>query len=79
MECRNSVPRILTAVWTGRAKSRLIATELSVGTPCPLVVDYSALEQARALDELDALPERVMVVRMLSDCAVLRDQARACL
>ena len=43
------------------------------------MVDYSALERARAPDELDALPERVMVVRMLSDCAALRDQARACL
>lgn len=46
--------------------------------PCPPVVDYSPVEQARAADELDALPDGAMVVRMLSDYTVLRDQARAC-
>ena len=46
--------------------------------PCPPVVEYSAADQTRAADEVDALPEDAMVVRMLSDYAVLRDQARAC-
>lgn len=46
--------------------------------PCPTVVDYTAAEQARAADEVEALPEGAVVVRMLSDYAVLRDQARAC-
>lgn len=46
--------------------------------PCPPVVDYTAAEQARAADELEALPEGAVIVRMLSDYAVLRDQARAC-
>jgi hypothetical protein len=46
--------------------------------PCPPVVDYSAAEQARAADEVDALPEGAVIVRMLSDYAVLHDQARAC-
>jgi len=46
--------------------------------PCPPVVDYSQVEQARAADEVDALAEGAMIVRMLSDFAVLRDQARAC-
>jgi hypothetical protein len=32
--------------------------------------------QARAADEVEALPEGAVVVRMLSDYAVLRDQAR---
>ena len=46
--------------------------------PCPPVVDYTAAEQARAADEVEALPEDAVIVRMLSNYAVLRDQARAC-
>lgn len=46
--------------------------------PCPRVVKYSAADQTRAADEVDALPEDAIIVRMLSDYAVLRDQARAC-
>ena len=46
--------------------------------PCPSVVDYNATDQARAADEVEALPEGAVIVRMLSDYAVLRDQARAC-
>ena len=46
--------------------------------PCPPVVGYTAAEQARAGDEVEALPEGAVIVRMLSDYAVLRDQARAC-
>jgi hypothetical protein len=33
---------------------------------------------ALAADELGGLPESAVIVRMLSDYAVLRDQARAC-
>ncbi|CAN1575718.1 hypothetical protein MCELHM10_03814 [Paracoccaceae bacterium] len=46
--------------------------------PCPPVVEYSAADQATAADEVEALPEGAVVVAMLSDYAVLRDQARAC-
>lgn len=46
--------------------------------PCPPVVDYTAADQARAADEVEALPEGAVIVRMLGDYAVLRDQARAC-
>ena len=46
--------------------------------PCPPVIEYSAVEQARAAEEVDGLPESTMVVQMLSDYVVLRDQARAC-
>ena len=46
--------------------------------PCPPVVEYTSAEQARAADEVGALPEGAVIVRMLSDYAVLRDQARAC-
>jgi len=41
-------------------------------------VEYSAADQARAAAEIEGLPESAVIVRMLSDYAVLRDQARAC-
>jgi hypothetical protein len=46
--------------------------------PCPPVVDYTSAEQARAADEVEELSEGAVIARMLSDYAVLRDQARAC-
>ncbi|MCV2449479.1 hypothetical protein E3D03_019685 [Paracoccus sp. DMF] len=42
------------------------------------MVEYTAADQARAADEVEALPEGAVVVRMLIDYAVSRDQARAC-
>lgn len=45
---------------------------------CPPVVEYSVADQNVAAAEIEALPERAVVIRMLSDYAVLRDQARAC-
>lgn len=45
---------------------------------CPPVVEYSQADLARAADEIEGLPEGAVVVAMLSDYAVLRDQARAC-
>ena len=49
-----------------------------VAALCPPVVDYTAADQARAADEVEVLPEGTVIVRMLSDYAVLRDQARSC-
>lgn len=46
--------------------------------PCPPVVEYSSAEQTRAADEVEGLPEGAVIVRMLGDYAVLRDQTRAC-
>lgn len=55
------------------------ATAGSESVPaCPPVVAYSRTDQARAADEIAALPDGAVIVRMLSDYAVLRDQARAC-
>jgi len=42
------------------------------------VVEYTAAEQATAADEVEVLPEGAVIIRMLSDYAVLRDQARVC-
>lgn len=59
----------LTGCATGASDAR---------APCPLVVEYTGAEQARAAAEVEGLPEGAVIVRMLSDYAVLRDQARAC-
>ena len=42
------------------------------------MVEYTSAEQARAADEVEELPEGAVIIRMLGDYAVLRDQARAC-
>jgi hypothetical protein len=41
-------------------------------------VEYSREFQARAADELDLLPGGSAIAEMLSDYAVLRNQAQAC-
>jgi hypothetical protein len=45
---------------------------------CPPVVEYDRAFLARAADELEALPEGSAIEQMLSDYAVMREQARAC-
>ncbi|MFN7177810.1 MAG: hypothetical protein ACK4MX_13125 [Thermaurantiacus sp.] len=54
---------------------------MSSDTPpsaCPPVVEYSRAEQARAAEEIAALPEGALIVGWFADYAVLRDQARSC-
>lgn len=73
--------------WTPPAAALLIAMLLLVGCAtvssdtqarCPPIVDYNTNDQASAGVEVETLSEASMVVRMLSDYAVLREQARAC-
>lgn len=73
--------------WTPPAVVPLIGMLLLTGcamggsdtrSPCPPVVEYSAADQVSAAEEVGTLPEGAVVVAMLSDYAVLRDQARAC-
>ena len=45
---------------------------------CPPVAEYSEEFQARAVEELALLPEGSAIAEMLSDYAVMGDQARAC-
>jgi hypothetical protein len=45
---------------------------------CPPVVEYSRDLQARAADELLLLPDHSALVEMMTDFAVMREQARAC-
>ena len=61
----------LTGCATGDSESRVVSV-------CPPVVEYSREFQARAADELDLFPERSAIVEMLSDYAVMREQAREC-
>lgn len=74
--------------WRPPATAALIAMLLLAGcatvgsdtlAPCPPVVDYSQTEQESAAAEVETLSEASLVVRMLSDYAVLREQARACI
>lgn len=46
--------------------------------PCPPVVSYPIEVQRAAAAELHLLPEGGAITRMLSDYAVMREQARAC-
>lgn len=43
----------------------------------PPVVEYSGADMNRVSDQVDALPESALIVRMLTDYAVLRDEERA--
>jgi hypothetical protein len=45
---------------------------------CPPVVGYGAEMQERAAAEVEAMAEGSAVAELLSDYAVMRDQARAC-
>jgi hypothetical protein len=45
---------------------------------CPPIVDYGLEMQTQAAAELELLPERSTVETLLTDYAVMRDQARAC-
>lgn len=61
----------LNACATGGSETRVVAV-------CPPVVEYSREFQVRVADELDLLPEASAIAEMLSDYAVMREQARAC-
>ena len=73
--------------WTPPAAALLIVmlwltgcamADFDAQVPCPPIVDYTAVDQAKAADEVKSLPESAVIVRMLSDYAVLREQARLC-
>ena len=53
-------------------------SEPRTATVCPPLVKYSREFQVRAAEELAGLPEGAMIAEMLSDYAVMREQARRC-
>jgi len=55
----------------------MVSSERLVGT-CPPLVKYDAGFQAKAAEEVLQLPEDSALVEMLTDYAVLREQAQAC-
>lgn len=70
-----AVLAIATSSLTGCATAGF---EVGGVAACPPVVEYSREVQARAAEELAALPNGSAVVEMLSDYAVMREQARLC-
>ena len=53
-----------------------VGSDRVVQRTCPPVVEYSREVGARAAAELAGLPERAAIAEMLSDYAVMREQAR---
>ena len=72
---RLAVLAIATSLLSGCATD---GSEFGIATACPPVVEYTREFRARAADELDLLPGGSAIADMLSDYAVMRDQARAC-
>ena len=66
---------IATSWLTGCATEGFEAGGLAA---CPPIVEYSREFQARAADELALLPNGSAVVEILSNYAVMRDQAQNC-
>jgi len=66
---------IATSLLSGCAT---VGSNPPIAIVCPPVVQYSREAQARAAEELNLLPDGSAIAEMLSDYAVIREQARAC-
>ncbi|MCG6559108.1 hypothetical protein MB818_12915 [Ruegeria sp. 1NDH52C] len=73
---RRVVLAIATSLLTGCAT---VGSDGGALRACPPVVAYSREEQVRAAEELTMLPAESAIVEMLSDYAVMREQARVCM
>ena len=73
---RLAVLAIATSWLTGCATAGFEADGVAA---CPPVAEYSREFQARAAEELALLPDGSAIAEMLSDYAVMRQQARVCL
>ena len=67
---------VLATIWLSGCAT--VGSEGSGPWACPLVVEYCREFQARAAEEPDLLPEGSAIAEMMSDYAVLREQARVC-
>lgn len=72
---RLAVLAIATSLLSGCATVRSEDGRLAT---CPPVVECGREFQARAAEELALLPEGSAIMEMLSDYAVMREQARTC-
>ncbi len=77
-ECSRLRLAVLVIVTSLLGACATVSSERVVGV-CPPVVEYDAELQARAAEQVQALPEGSMIVEMLNDYAVIREQARVCL
>ncbi len=74
-----SRPRLISlAIVTSLLSACATVGSERVAGVCLPVVKYDAGFQAKAAVEMQALPEGSAIVKMLSDYAVMRKQARAC-
>ena len=65
---------VLVTSWLGACAT--VGSEPAPVAVCPPVVEYSAEFQAQVAEELAMLPEGTAIAEMLSDYAVMREQAR---
>ena len=70
--------RQLTVLAIATISVTACATGPSSLVVCPPVVPYDQAFLDRAVAELDLLPDSSALETMISDYAVMRDQARAC-
>jgi len=70
------LPWFLAIVMTWLTGCATAGFEASGVAACPPLVEYSREFQARAAEELAMLPDGSAIVEMLSDYAVMREQAR---
>jgi hypothetical protein len=73
---RRCVGLVLATIWLSGCATG--SSDLSGHGACPPVVEYSREFQAQAAEELSLLPEGSAIAVMLSEYAVMREQARAC-
>ena len=73
---RRRVVLVLATIWLSGCAT--VGSDGGGFGVCPPVVEYSREFQARAAEELALLPESSAVAEMLSDYAVMREQARMC-
>ena len=66
------------AIVKGLMSACATVSSKSVIWVCPPVVEYDTEFQALAVDELQLLPVSSIVVEMLNDYTVIREQARGC-
>ena len=76
-ECSKPQLAALAIVASLLSACATVSSERATGV-CPPVVEYDDGVQARAAEEVQALPEGSAIVEMLSDYAVIREQARGC-
>ena len=71
---RRRVALVLATIWLSGCAT--VGSDGSGPGACPPVVEYSREFQARAAEELELLPEGSAIAEMMSDYAVMREQAR---